>query len=258
MVWLRIDNVEFSYKSSKVLDNITLEARKGEILSVVGPNGSGKTTMLKVIDGILKPSRGSVYIDGRSLRDLRRLEVAKLVGYAPQRLDATQPITVYDFVMTGRKPHISFAPTKIDKNTVLKAIEAVQLSDKLSRKITELSGGEFQRALIARALSANPQILLLDEPTANLDPYYQIEILRLTTDLARSKNMLIVMALHDLTHAYRYSDKILMMNNGVIHAAGSPGEVLTPENIYNVYRVRAHIIQDLKGIIVTGSDYFNG
>lgn len=250
MVLLRIDNIEFWYRSFKALDGISFEACRGEVLSVVGPNGSGKTTLLKVVDGILKPSRGSVYLDGKSLRDLKRPEVAKLIGYVPQRLDATQPITVYDFVMTGRKPYITFAPAKVDRDAVLKAIEAVRLSDKLSSRITELSGGEFQRALIARALSADPQILLLDEPTANLDPYYQIEILRLTGELARSKGILVIMALHDLTHAYRYSDKVLMMKDGAIYAAGGPSEVLTPENIYDVYGIRVHIIRELKSVIV--------
>ncbi|MCY0867809.1 MAG: ABC transporter ATP-binding protein [Desulfurococcus sp.] len=250
MVYLKINNVEFWYRSFKVLSNITFEVCKGEVLSVVGPNASGKTTLLKVIDGILKPQQGSVYVDGKNLQDFKRLEVAKLIGYVPQRLNVIQPLTVYDFVMTGRKPYIAFTPTKMDRDAVLEAIKVVQLSDKLSRSITELSGGEFQRALIARALAANPQILLLDEPTANLDPYYQIEILKLIVKLARSKNILVIMALHDLTHAYKYSDKILIMKNGAIYAAGSPDEVLTPENIYSVYGVRVHVIRDLKSIVV--------
>lgn len=249
MVLLRVDGVEFSYGSTNVLRGVRLEVNSGEVVSIVGPNGSGKTTLLRVIDGILKPRRGSVYVDGGVVHKLSRRDVAKLFGYVPQRLGSIQPMTVIDFVVSGRRAYITFMPTREDYEKSLKALKELGLGDKAYRRVTELSGGEFQMVLIARALVADPRVLLLDEPTANLDPRHQIEIMNLIGRISKSRGIAVLTALHDLTLAYRYSDKVIMMRDGEVFSAGSPDEVLNPENIYKVYGVRALIIPNLKSIV---------
>lgn len=247
---LKVGNVEFSYGSFKALKGVTFEAREGEVVSVVGPNGSGKTTLLKTLDGIFKPLSGSVYVDGKSLGSMGRKDIAKLFGYVPQRLEHLYPFTVFDFVLSGRKPYIAFMPGGKDHRKVFEVLKLVNLEEKAFKKITELSGGELQRALIARALVVEPRILLLDEPTASLDLYYQLEVAELIKQLARDRRLVVVMALHDLSLAYRYSDKVVVMKDGKVYAMGSPEEALTEEVIYAVYGVRVRILKDEKAVVV--------
>lgn len=249
MVFLRVDGVEFSYRSIDVLKNIGFDIDRGEIISIVGPNGSGKTTLLRVIDGILKPRKGSVYIDGKTVHSLSKRDIAKIFGYVPQRLVSLQPITVIEFVVTGRKPYILFTPTKKDYEKAFEILREIGMEDKANRRITELSGGELQMILIARALASEPRVLLLDEPTSNLDPHHQIEIMNLIKRIARDRNIAVLMALHDLTLAYRYSDKVIMMRRGEIFSIGPPEKVLTEENILYVYNVKTMVIPELKTIV---------
>jgi len=252
VVLLRVDGVEFSYRSVEALRGVRFEVERGEVISVVGPNGSGKTTLLRVIDGILKPRRGSVYIDGRSVHGMGRRELAKVFGYVPQRLEGVHPITVLDFVVSGRRGYMLFAPTKHDFDKALEALREVGAEDRAYRRLTELSGGELQLVLIARALAAEPRVLLLDEPTANLDLRHQVEVLELLRGVAKNKGVAVVMALHDLTQAYRYSDKVVMMRRGEVYAAGKPEEVITEENVYSVYGVRVRIYREEGAVIVVG------
>ena len=249
---LRVDGVEFSYRSIEVLRGVRFEVEKGEIVSIVGPNGSGKTTLLRIIDGILKPRRGSVYIDGRLVHSMSRKEVAKVIGYVPQRLESIQSLTVLDFVVTGRRGYMLFAPTKHDFNKALEALREVGAEDKAYRRLTELSGGEFQLVMIARALAAEPRVLLLDEPTANLDLKHQVEVLELLRRTAKNKGIAVIMALHDLTQAYRYSDKVVMMKKGEIYAVGTPEEVITEENVYSVYGAKVRVYREERAVVIVG------
>ncbi len=248
MVSIRVAGVTVRYSSVEALRNVTIEVREGEVASIVGPNGSGKTTLLKTINGILRNYVGSVYIDGREVKKMRQREIARIIGYVPQRLEQYVPITVYDLVMTGRRPHVSFTPGHGDLAAVEEALRLTETYHLRERPITTLSGGELQRALIARALAGNPKVLLLDEPTANLDPKFQLEILRLLRNLSRSRGISILMALHDLTHAYRYSDVVIVLKEGVVHAVGRPEEVITAENIYEVYGVKAVVHRDIRAV----------
>jgi iron complex transport system ATP-binding protein len=248
VIEIEVRDVKVHYRSVKALDGVSISVRGGEVLSIIGPNGAGKSTLLRVINGVLKPHLGTVLIDKTPIRDLRPKDVAKRVGYVPQGLRATGMLTVYDFVMTGRRPYVSFAPTKEDEEEVYRALEAVGISELADRALEELSGGELQRAVIARALAGDPEIMLLDEPTGNLDLKYQAELLNLIRAM-RSRGLTIIMAMHDLTQAYRISDKVLMLKNGRAFAAGRPEDVLTPDNILNVYGVPVALIKECGAIV---------
>jgi len=249
VVILEISGVCFRYGSVEALNDVSFSIDAGEVVSVIGPNGSGKTTLLKVIDGIVKPVRGAVYVDGRSLGRYSRRSLAKIVGYVPQRLNI-QPLTLYDFVLSGRRPHYVLTPTARDREKVVEALKSVDLLDKADRKLTELSGGELQRAVIARALASEPKVLLLDEPTANLDLRYQVEVLETIRKLTKSRGITAVMALHDLSQAMRYSDKVIVLHRGKVYALGAPEEVINEKVIEAVYGVRATVLRDLKAIVV--------
>jgi len=246
---IRIQGVEVRYNSVKALDDISMDVDEGEIVAVLGPNGSGKTTLLKTIDGILKPVKGSVYIDSKNVLQMGRREAAKLVSFVPQHINMVQGVKVIDFVVTGRKPHIDLAPTTRDIELVLKYLRYVDAEHLADKDIMELSGGEFQRILIARALVAEPRIILLDEPTANLDIKYQIAILNLIAKLSKEKKLTVVMSLHDLTQAYRYAEKAIFLNNGRVHAMGKIEEVMNEEVIEIVYGVKAKVMPNLRAVI---------
>lgn len=246
---LRVQGVEVRYNGFKALDGVNLEVKPGEILSVVGPNGAGKTTLLKVMDFMIKPKRGAVYINGRELRGLSLKEIAKIIGYVPQRLGGITELSVFDFVLAGRCPYITGLPGKADFEKARIVLEDLKIRHLSERPLITLSGGELQRVMIAKALVNDPQILLLDEPTANLDPYFQMEILTLIRDLAKKKGISIIMVLHDLTQAYRFSDKVIMLKDGRVFSAGLPDEVLTPENIYETYGIRVLVLKEVRAIV---------
>ncbi len=248
VVEIEVKDVKVYYGCVRALDGVSLPVKNGEILSIVGPNGAGKSTLLKVINGVLKPKYGAVYLDQEHLDSLSPREVARRVGFVPQRLHVGEMLTVYEFVMTGRRAYISFMPSKVDEEKVFEALRAVGAIDLAERTLEELSDGELQRVIIARALAGEPEVLLLDEHINNLDMKYQLEVQRIIRDL-RAKGMIIILATHDLTFAYRISDKILMLNCGKVFAAGKPGEVLTPEHIQEVYGVKPLIITEYKLVI---------
>ncbi|MEM2211317.1 MAG: ABC transporter ATP-binding protein [Nitrososphaerales archaeon] len=245
VIEINVKDVKVYYKSIKALDGVSLSVHNGEILSIIGPNGAGKSTLLKVINGVLKPRMGVVFINEKPLEKIPRKEIAQKTGVVPQRIRLMGMLSVYDFVMTGRRPYINFTPSKIDEEKVYEALKIVDAIDFVDRTLEELSGGELQRVIIARALAGEPEVMLLDEPTSNLDLKYQLEILNLIKSL-RSKGLAIIMAIHDLTQAYRVSDKVLLLNKGKVFAAGEPDDVLNPKTIFDVYGVPIIVIKDYK------------
>ena len=245
---IKVRDVKLYYRSIKALDGVSLDVGGGEILSIIGPNGAGKSTLLKVINGVLRPKAGVIYFDGRLLHEIPRREIAMKTGVVPQRISSMGMLTVFDFVLTGRRPYINFTSTRVDEEKAYEALKTVNATHLANRTLEELSGGEFQRVIIARALAVEPEVMLLDEPTSNLDLKYQQEILNLIRKL-RLKGLTIILAIHDLTQAYRVSDKILMLKDGRVFAAGKPEEVLTPQNILAVYGVPTIILREHKIII---------
>ena len=243
---LRARGLEFYYAARKVLDNISFTAEVGELIGLVGPNGSGKTTLLKILDGLLKPRVGSVYLDGRKLQDLRLDEIARTIAMVPQDSAANSEFTVFEIVMMGRTPHLKRFSLEgaEDEKKVKKWMELTETIHLAERKLTEISGGERQRVIIARALAQEPKVLLLDEPTANLDICYQLQIMNLIKNLTRRLNLIAICAIHDLNLAARYCDKLILLSEGKIVAIGKPIEVITAENLRKVFKIDVKIAYD--------------
>lgn len=217
------------YESRKVLRNLNFRAKPGEIVALLGPNGSGKSTLLKCLCGSLSPTAGSVRLDGDNIRDLSTKQIAKQISVVPQSEDSVFEFTVYDIVAMGRFPWDEFDDGHIDW-----ALENAGCRELVDRKVTELSGGEKQRVLFARALAQGGHILLLDEPTAHMDVGYQIATLSLARELAR-QNHTVVVALHDLNLASGFADRAFLIHNGRMACEGSVDEVLKSEEIERVY-----------------------
>jgi iron complex transport system ATP-binding protein len=244
MVEITIKGLTFSYASHKILDDLNLSVEKSEILSLVGPNGSGKTTLIKCIDRILKP-QGSILLDGREIERMSRQEVARQIGYVPQSSSTPLATTVFDTVLMGRRPHISWRVSDADLDKVAAILELLHLEDLAMRDFAQLSGGQKQKVLIARALCQEPAVLLLDEPTSNLDMKHQLEVMEIISDLVREKKISAVMAIHDLNLASRFTDKLVMLKHGRIYAAGEPDSLLNEANIGKVYGIEAVVMNAL-------------
>jgi iron complex transport system ATP-binding protein len=237
---LKIQDITFSYKNGyAVLNQIHMAVNVHEILAILGPNGVGKSTLLKCINGLLKTKQGTVLVDGENLCRMKRVEVAKRIGYVPQRADVSQ-ITVFDSVLLGRKPHITWDVSKKDIQITKDAITRFGMESLSLKYIDEISGGELQKVQIARALVQEPKVLLLDEPTSSLDLCNQHRIMATLVDVVKRTNLTAIMTMHDLNLALRYADKFLMLKDGKIFAAGDHN-VITSENIEAVYGLPVNI-----------------
>jgi len=243
MAIIALDAVGFRYDEPWVLKDVSGEIVRGEFVGILGPNGSGKTTLLKILDGMLKPQEGKVFIDGIPLGSIRRSELAKTVAVVAQDFRMTFPFSVQEVVLMGRSPHL--AKWRFEGETDLRiARDVMALTDTLdlaNRNMEELSGGERQRVLIARALAQEPQILLLDEPTAFLDIKHQMDFFDLVKFLNRKNNLTVVAVTHDVNLASLYCDRLILMRGGRICVQGRPQDVVTEENIAEVYQVRATV-----------------
>ncbi len=241
---LEIKGIHFSYRSRKVLNDITLGIKEGELLSLVGPNGSGKTTLLKCINKILKPKQGTVMMKGEDVGRMNLKELAKCIGYVPQSSLTSFPSTVFDIVLLGRKPYLTWGVSSEDKEIVSRVLELMKLEDFALRDFNELSGGEKQGVLLARTLAQQPEILLLDELTSNLDLRHQLEVMNLISSVVKKEGISAIIAIHDLNLASRYSDQVVFLKDGEIYAEGEPKSIFTPENIRQVYGVEAIVNHD--------------
>jgi iron complex transport system ATP-binding protein len=239
---ITVQDVTFSYRSAPSLIGVSLELKESEVLGMIGPNGSGKTTLLKCINKILEPKQGKIMLDSNEVRKMSRLEVAKCIGYVPQSSAANpNALPVFEVVLMGRRPHISWQSSEKDTNAVWAALKMLNIEHLAMRDFYELSGGEQQRVLIARSIAQEAKVLLLDEPTSNLDIKYQLEVMNLTRKLVTQKRLAAAVAIHDLNLAYRFCDKIVMLKDGKVFAAGDSRTVLTPESIRTVYGVEVAI-----------------
>lgn len=240
---IKASDIEFGYTGEKiVLKNVGLELNRGEMLGILGPNGSGKTTFIKCLNRILIPNKGTIILDDRELKDYTRREIAQKIGLVPQTSNSemSSPM-VYDVVMMGRKPHATWQMTKDDDEIVWNVMEELDVAHLATHRFDELSSGQSQRVLIARAIAQDAEIFLLDEPTSNLDVKYQMEVMNLIWELVEKKNACACAIIHDLDLAMKYCDKIVLLHDGYIVSSGTPIEALTPESIKQVYGVEAFV-----------------
>ena len=241
---LEINGISLTYHGAPILRKVDLSVAKGEMLGLIGPNGAGKSSLIKVMAGIARPTSGSVYFDGRALESFRDRERGQRIAVMSQnpQLDFAYP--VYDVVVMGRYPHKRrLEPLGDDDLRVVEqAMETAGVAHLRDRPVTTLSGGEKQRVFLARALAQQPDLLFLDEPTANLDVRYQLEILTLIRRLNRERDLTVVLAIHDLTLALRFCNRLAVMSGGELVAAGAADAVLTEDLIGRVFGVRARVV----------------
>ncbi len=241
---ITVQSLSVAYQERLVLQHLDLTVEKGEILVVVGPNGAGKSTLVRAISGVLPPRAGNIWVDGRDLWRLSPSGRARLMAVVPQARQLPAAFTVYQTVLLGRTPYLSWLGNagQRDHAAVLLALERTRLSQLAMRRVGELSGGEQQRVLLARALAQEAPILLLDEPTTHLDLHHQSSFLNLVRTLARKQNLTVLMVLHDLNLAGLYADRVALLAEGRLFAMGKAGEVLTAENLRAVYGVPVTVI----------------
>ncbi len=239
MATISTETLTLAYNGHDVLREVDLRARQGEILALVGPNGVGKTTLLRALARQMRPRHGAVMVDGQDAWQLSVREAARQVGLVPQQADGDWPLSVEEVVALGRMAHRGwFLPlSRQDKHVIRKTLSQTELYDLRNRPVTTLSGGERQRMLIARALVQEPRILLLDEPTANLDLRYQGMVLTLVQKLTHEQLLSVIMSIHDLNLAALYADRMMLLAEGRILAEGSVDEVLTEGNLLQAYGV---------------------
>ena len=241
---LEVADLHYRYGASEVLRGVALSVAAGEIVSMVGPNGAGKSTVLKCLNLILKPSAGQILFDGKPVAGYGRRERARLISYVPQQAGQAMSLPVVDMVGLGRAPHRGLDTAAHDRGVVLDVIEALGLQPLAMRLFGELSGGERQRVLIGRALAQEGRLMLLDEPTSDLDLHYQLETMTTLQHTARERGVGALIAIHDLALASRFSDRLIMLKHGAVYAAGPWPEVVTPANLEAVYGVGALIGED--------------
>jgi iron complex transport system ATP-binding protein len=239
MVVLTIDGIDCSYGSVNVLKDVKFAVKSGEFLGILGPNGSGKTTLLRSISRVLEPHKGTILIGNKDIYVMKSVDVAKQLAVVPQETPVTFDFTALEVVLMGRNPHMPRfkMESKEDLAIAKNSMELTRTWELADRPVTELSGGERQRVIIARALTQEPQILLLDEPTTHLDISNQLEIMDLIKRLCETKKLLIVAVFHDFNLAARYCDSIILLRDGKIVAVGKSEDTLTSENIRKVFSV---------------------
>lgn len=246
---VEVKDIAFSYSKGgrNILDCISFDVPDGICTAILGNNGAGKSTLLKCIDRILHPRSGSVVVDGKDVFAMSGNEMAQNIAYVAQNARAVD-MSVFDTVLLGRKPYIQWDATQKDRDIVSDILHRMKLSDYALRNVSELSGGEAQKVLIARALAQEPRVLLLDEPTSNLDPRNQHEVMQLVRAIAKENSISVITVLHDLNLAIRYCDRFMFLKDSGIYAHGGH-EVMTPEIVENVYDMHVHIV-DCMGIPV--------
>ncbi len=243
---IAIKNLTWCFGERKILHDLTINIEKKKFYSIIGPNGSGKTTLLKNISKSLEPQNDTVFIDNFDLTKLKNKEIARKISCVPQNTYIDFDFSVMDIVLMGRSPHFKWFQTESEEDIKIarKAMMATNTWELREKNINEISGGERQRVIVARALSQQTDIMLLDEPISQLDIHHQIELMDTVKSLIDYRGITVVAILHDLNLAAQYSDYLIFLNEGKIISQGSPEYVLTEENIEKVYNIKVHIMKN--------------
>jgi iron complex transport system ATP-binding protein len=242
---LKIKNLSVDYGARRILHEISLEVQSGEVLALIGPNGAGKSTLIRAVSGVIPIAGGHVRTNGDDFAALAALQRARYVATVPQAVSMPPAYTVWETVLFGRTPYLSFLgqPSQNDEEIARQALARVSALPLVDRRVGELSGGEQQRVLLARALCQSTPILLLDEPTAHLDLQYQVSLLELVHELAHKDQLAVLVALHDLNLAAHYADRVALMVAGSIKAMGKPKEVLQSKLIEDAYCMPVQVVK---------------
>jgi iron complex transport system ATP-binding protein len=241
---LRFEDVSIGYGERVVLRDVSLDVPAGEMVAVVGPNAVGKSTLVRAASGILPPMTGMVRIGEKSLASMSPEERARHVAVVPQAVRLPPAFTTFSMVLMGRTPYLGWfeRENESDKHIAMQALQRVGLTTDAHRKVGELSGGEQQLALIARALAQEASVIILDEPTAHLDLRHQDVVLKLVRKLAEKDGLTVMITLHDLNLVSRFCDRVALLSDGGIRKQGVPAEVLTPEELAAVYGIAIHVM----------------
>jgi iron complex transport system ATP-binding protein len=250
---LVVEGIEFSYNSHPVLAQVSFSLAHGQVMCILGVNGAGKSTLIKCLNRILAPQKGVVLLEGEALGRMSQVQVSRRIGYVPQRHEDTC-LTVFETVLMGRKPHMGWKTGSEDYAVVERIIGQMGLESLALRCVGDLSGGELQKVVIARALAQTPKMLLLDEPTSSLDLHNQLEVMGLIRRIVKTQGLSAIIAIHDLNIAVRFADSFLFLKDQSIHAVATR-QTLTAETIRQVYGVEV-VLKNFEGhtvVIPTGA-----
>ncbi|MBX3003789.1 MAG: heme ABC transporter ATP-binding protein [Anaerolineales bacterium] len=241
---LSIHDLHLAYGPHTVLQGLNLSLAPGEIFGLIGPNGAGKSSLIRALSGVHKPHQGKIQINGEDLADLSAAQRARWISVVPQSTQLPPAFTVYECVALGRTPHLNWLGQlgRRDREKVAWALETTEMAALQDRRAGELSGGEQQRVLLARALAQDCPIVLLDEPTAHLDLHHQVAILNVVRQLVQQRQLAVVAALHDLNLAAMFAQRLALLHQGRLQAIGTPHEVLTEARLAAAYGVRTRIL----------------
>lgn len=255
---IEVKDLRFRYNkgSEDVLKGISFDSEENAIISILGPNGTGKTTFLKCMCGVHRPTSGTVTVDGKDIFSLSGRELSKEIAFVPQSVPVSR-LSVFDTVLVGRRPYFEMSPTKVDIAKVSDVIDGLGMKDLALKYVDEISGGEYQKTQIARAIVQEPSVLVLDEPANNLDIANQHLTMKMITEAVRSRGMCTIMTMHDINLALHYSDRFLFLNHGVVEAYGGK-EIITKELIDKVYGVPMDVInhRGLPLVVPSNSDKY--
>jgi iron complex transport system ATP-binding protein len=241
---LKIEGLSVFYGARRILQAVSLDVQSGQVLALIGPNGAGKSTLVRAVSGIIPVQAGKVGADGTDLFSLPAMRRARYLAVVPQAVSMPPAFTVWETVLLGRTPYLNFLGqiSEKDEQIARLALQRVDALDLAERRVGELSGGEQQRVLLARALVQSTPILLLDEPTVHLDLQHQVSLMDTICRLAHNDNLAVLVALHDLNLAARYADRVALLVAGEVKAAGTPRQVLTPELISEAYHLTVRVV----------------
>ncbi|GAA3523638.1 ABC transporter ATP-binding protein [Corynebacterium pilbarense] len=243
---LHVRDLTVSYGAATIIDGLALDVPRGGVTTIVGPNGCGKSTLLRAVAGLIPRERGEVVLDGRNTAEMKRREIARTLAVLPQTPVAPDGLTVRDLVGRGRHPHQTWLRQASEKDSAMvdEVMELTQVSEFAERPLERLSGGQRQRAWIAMVLAQDTPLVLLDEPTTYLDLSHSVELLALIRRLADDMGRTVVMVLHDLNLAARFSDQLVVMKGGEVQAAGTPAEVVSEQLLADVFSLPAVVAED--------------